>query len=512
MTRTASRRGRREARGHGIKRLPWRDVVNRLPPIEVLSDDQVEAIHQASLRVLAEIGLRVLDGEARSLLAKAGAQVDETTRTVCFDPALIEAEIAKAPASFTIRARNPAKSVTIGGNHINFSMVGGPSFVSDLDRGRRPGTFAELCDFQRIGQMLDIIHTTNCSPFEPLDLPPETRHLDRYYAAATLCDKVWSASLLGGFRARDALAMVAIAHGIDEDALPQQPLIFGNINTNSPRQLDVAMAQGLMALARAGQPVVVTPFTLSGAMAPATLAGALTQQNAEALAGMVLAQVVRPGAPVVYGGFTSNVDMKSGAPAFGTPEYTKAAQATGQLARRYGVPYRSSSTNASNAVDAQAAYESEMSLWGAVMGHANMIFHAAGWLESGLVGSFEKLIVDAEMLQMMAEYLTPIVVDEDQLAVEAIREVAPGGHFFGSVHTLARYETAFYAPLLSDWRNFETWQEGGSLDAARRANAIWKRLLADYEQPPLDPAIDEALKAYVAKRKEELARDPQSAA
>ncbi|MGF1610838.1 MAG: trimethylamine methyltransferase family protein [Kiloniellales bacterium] len=510
--RASGRRGRRETRGKGIARLPWRSVVNRLPPIEVLSADQVEAIHQASLRVLSEIGMRVLCPEARSLLGAAGAEVDEAARNVRFDPALVEAEIAKAPASFTIRARNPAKTVTIGGNHINFSMVGGPSFVSDLDRGRRPGTFAELCDFQRIGQMLDIIHTTNCSPFEPLDLPPETRHLDRYYAAARLADKVWSASLLGGFRARDGLAMIAIAHGIDEDALPQQPLVFGNINTNSPRQLDVAMAQGLMALARAGQPVVVTPFTLSGAMAPATLAGALTQQNAEALAGMALAQVVRPGAPVVYGGFTSNVDMKSGAPAFGTPEYTKAAQATGQLARRYRVPYRSSSTNASNAVDAQAAYESEMSLWGAVMGHANMIFHSAGWLESGLTASFEKLIVDAEMLQMMAEYLTPIAVDEDQLAIEAIREVAPGGHFFGSVHTLARYETAFYAPLLSDWRNFETWRDGGSLDTAKRANAIWKRLLADYEPPPLDPAIDEALQAYVARRKEELARDPQSAA
>jgi trimethylamine--corrinoid protein Co-methyltransferase len=257
---------------------------------------------------------------------------------------------------------------------------------------------------------------------------------------------------------------------------------------------------------------VVTPFTLSGAMAPATLAGALVQQNAEALFGMVLAQVVRPGAPVVYGGFTSNVDMRSGAPAFGTPEYTKAAQATGQLARRYGVPFRSSSTNASTSVDAQAAYESEMSLWGAVMGHANLIFHSAGWLESGLVGSFEKLVVDAEMLQMMAEYLEPLVVDEDSLGLEAIRGVAPGGHYFGSAHTLARYENAFYKPVVSDWRNFETWLEGGGLDAARRANAIWKQLLADYEQPPLDPAIDEALQAFVAKRKEELARDPQSAA
>jgi trimethylamine--corrinoid protein Co-methyltransferase len=364
-----------------------------------------------------------------------------------------------------------------------------------------------MCDFVRVVQMLDIIHVAGSSPFEPLDLPAETRHLDKYLAAATLTDKVWSASLLGGFRARDALEMVAIAHGIAFEDLPRQPLVFGNINTNSPRQLDGAMAQGAMQLARAGQPVVVTPFTLSGAMAPATLAGALTQQNAEALAGMVLVQAVNPGSPVVYGGFTSNVDMKTGAPAFGTPEYTKAAQATGQLARRYRVPYRSSNTNASNTVDAQAAYESEMSIWGAVMAHANFVFHGAGWLEGGLVGSFEKLIIDAEMLQMMAEYLQPIPIDEDSLALEAIREVQPGGHYFGAAHTLARYENAFYAPLVSDWRNFETWQEAGSLTATQRANGVWKVLLKDYEPPATDPAVEEALEAYVARRKEELARE-----
>ena len=511
MARTRRRRTRRDGAGTAIDRLPWRNVVNRLPPIEVLSADQVEAIHRGSLRVLAEIGMKVLDVEARRLLKAAGAMVDEEEMTVRFDPALVEEQVAKAPASFTVRARNPKKSVTVGGAHINFHTVGGPSFTSDLDRGRRAGTFREMCDFHRLVQSFDIIHMANSTPFEPLDLPAETRHLDKYRAAATLTDKVWSTSLLGGFRARDGIEMAAIANGVSYEDLARQPLTFGNINTNSPRQLDGAMAQGLMELARAGQPVVITPFTLSGAMAPATLAGALTQQNAEALAGIVLAQLVMPGAPVVYGGFTSNVDMKTGAPAFGTPEYCKAAQATGQLARRYGVPFRSSSTNASNAVDAQAAYESEMSLWGAVMGHANLVFHSAGWLEGGLVGSFEKLIVDAEMLQMMAEYLEPIVVDEDSIGVEAIREVSPGGHYFGSSHTLARYETAFYKPIVSDWRNFETWSEDGGRSAAQRANAIWKALLKDCEPPPLDPAIGEALDAYVAKRKEEIARDAKSA-
>jgi trimethylamine--corrinoid protein Co-methyltransferase len=232
------------------------------------------------------------------------------------------------------------------------------------------------------------------------------------------------------------------------------------------------------------------------------VAGALAQQNAEALAGIAFIQMVNPGAPCAYGGFTSNVDMKTGAPAFGTPEYTRAAMAGGQLARRYGLPYRSSNACAANAVDAQAAYESEMSLWGAVMGHANLILHGAGWMEGGLVASFEKLIVDVELIQSMAEFLQPLVVDEDTLGFEAMREVGPGGHFFGAAHTLQRYERAFYSPLLSDWRNFENWRLGGALDSARRANQIWKQALAEFTPPPIDPAIDDALKAFVAKRKE----------
>jgi trimethylamine--corrinoid protein Co-methyltransferase len=238
-------------------------------------------------------------------------------------------------------------------------------------------------------------------------------------------------------------------------------------------------------------------------MAPATIAGALSLQNAEALAGIAYMQVVMPGCPVMYGGFTSNVDMKSGAPAFGTPEYVRAAMAGGQLARRYKLPYRSSNACAANTVDAQAAYESEMSTWGAVMGHANMVMHGAGWMEGGLVASFEKLVLDAEILQGMGEFMQPLVVNDDTLAFDAIKEVGPGGHFFGVGHTLERYETAFYAPILSDWRNFESWREAGSLTAEQRAHAIWKQLLSDYQQPPLDPAIDEALKAFVERRKRE---------
>jgi trimethylamine--corrinoid protein Co-methyltransferase len=265
------------------------------------------------------------------------------------------------------------------------------------------------------------------------------------------------------------------------------------------------MAEGLMELAAHGQPVVITPFTLAGAMSPVTLAGALAQQNAEALAGITLAQCVRPGVPVVYGAFTTNVDMRSGAPAFGTPEYTQAAQISGQLARRYKLPFRSSNVTAANDVDAQAAYESEMALWGAIMGHAHLVNHAAGWLGGGLTASFEKLIIDAEILQMMAAYLVPPVVDEATLGLEAIRDVGHGGHFFGTPHTLERYETAFYAPLVSDWDNFDNWRDRGSPSAAQRANAIWKQLLTEYQQPPIDPGVDEALKDYVARRKREIA-------
>ena len=506
MAQARRRRRAERPRGDGaaIARLPWRKLRNPLPPIEVLSADQVEAIHEASLQVLARAGMKVTDDEARSVSRAAGAEVDEAEQMVRFEPGLIEESMAKAPAEFTLMARNPAKSVTIGGNHINFAPVGGPSFVSDLDRGRRAGTLAELSDFMKLVQCFDVISIAGVSPFEPLDLPPQTRHLDTYEAVIRWTDKVYSSWLLGAGRARDALNMVAIVHGKTLEQVAEQPLIYGNINTNSPRLLDGPMAQGAMTLARARQPVVVTPFTLAGAMAPATVAGALVEQNAEALAGMTLVQIVSPGCPVVYGGFTSNVDMKTGAPAFGTPEQTQAAQATGQLCRRYGVPYRASNTNASNCVDAQAAYESEMSLWGAVMGHANLIFHSAGWLEGGLTGSFEKLIIDVEMLQMLSEYLQPIVVDEDALAVEAIAAVPPAGHYFGEAHTLARYETAFYSPLVSDWRNFETWSEDGAKDAAVRANGIWKQLLQDYEPPPLDPAVDEALTAYIAKRKEAI--------
>ena len=498
-----TRRNRRKKRvANQIRQLPWRDVVNPYAPSEILSQDQVETIIDTALGVLATQGMRFLEPSGRDLLAKAGAQVDG--EIVRFDPDFVRESVAQAPAEFGLRARNPEHNLTIGGAHTVFTSVGGPAFCSDLDNGRRPGNYAEMCDYLKLVQSLNIIHQEGGGAFEAMDLPAQTRHLDLYLAQHRLLDKNAQAYALGRERTIDAIEMACIALGADRDELADHPAVLAIINTNSPMQLDTPMTEAVLELAGAGQACCITPFTLAGSMSPATLAGTLMQQTAEVLAVATLAQVVRPGAPIMYGSFASNVDMQSGSPALGTPEYTKAAQASGQIARRLGLPFRSSNTTVSNCVDAQAAFESQMSLWGSVMGHANLVNHAAGWLEGGLTASFEKLIVDAEMLQMIAEYLRPIDVNDDELAVDAIAEVGPGGHHFGTAHTLERYEHAFYAPLLSNRQNFESWQDAGSQDIAMRANQTWKQLLNEYQQPALDPAIDEALVAYADRRRPTL--------
>jgi trimethylamine--corrinoid protein Co-methyltransferase len=503
----ANRRNAPRRRGQrSIKQLPWRLPANPYRPIEVLSADQLEAIHDASLRVLEELGIEFMSPEALDVLARAGAQVDRASGVVRFERGLIAEMLDKAPATATVTPRNPARRLRLGGAQMVFTSVGGPPNVHDGERGRRPGNIKDYCDILRLIQSLEVVHCIGNQPVAPTDLPAESRHLDCYLANLTLTDKAFLSTSIGAGRVHDAVEMLAIARGASLEELAESPAVMSNININSPRWVDGAMAAGLMALARLGQVVVVTPFTLMGAMAPVTLAAALVQQNAEALACIALVQMVRPGNPVVYGGFTSNVDMRSGAPAFGTPENTQAAIAGGQLARRYGLPYRSSNASASNVVDAQAAYESQMSIWGAVMGGVNVLYHAAGWMEAGLTASFEKFVLDAEMLQMMSEVLQPIEVDEASLGLDAIREVQPGGHFFGAAHTLARYQTAFYQPFLSDWRNYETWAEDGARSATERATGIWKDLLRSYQPPPLDPGIAEALEAYVRRRKEEIAR------
>lgn len=499
----AHRRRERRSAG-GVPQLPFRRLTNPFTPLEVLSADQLEDIHRASLQILAEVGVEVLGDRAIDRLAAAGAAIDRATRRVRLDPAQVEALIATAPAEFTLHARGAGRNVTLGGRHLVFSSVGGPAFVTDLDRGRRAGNWQDFQDYVRLISALNVIHQEAGGPLEPTDLPVETRHLDMYACLVTTLDKTWHCLGFGAAVVEDAVEIVALARGVDRGALLTEPSLITIINTNSPLRLDGPMGDGLIAMADAGQAVVATPFTLAGAMTPVTLAAALAQQNAEALFCVALAQIVRPGAPVVYGAFTSNVDMRTGSPAFGTPEAVKGAIASGQMARRYGLPWRSSNATASVVVDAQAAYESEMAVWGALMGGVNLLYQGAGWLEGGLTASYEKLIVDAEILQMLSEVLQPIVVDEASLAVDAIAEVGPGGHFFGSAHTLERFETAFYRPIVSDWRNYETWADDGRRTATERANGVWKQLLAEFEPPPLDAGRREAIDAFVARRKEEL--------
>jgi trimethylamine---corrinoid protein Co-methyltransferase len=502
------REGGRVRRTAGtLQQLPWRSVTNPYVPLEVLSAEQLEAIDRTSLRILEELGIELMSGRARDLLRAAGAEVDEATRTVRLDRGLVTAAVATAPASFMLTPRSAAKCVALGGNHINFGLVAGPPNVHDLERGRRSGNYSDYCDFIRLAQYFNAIHLIGNQVCAPVELPANSRHLDTYWANLVYSDRVFHCSAIGAGRALDGIRMMAIARGISLEEIARSPGVITIISVNSPRRFDEAMAEGLMTMAAHGQPVVVTPFTLMGAMAPVSLAAALAQQNAEALFGVVLAQCVRPGTPVMYGAFTSNVDMRSGAPAFGTPENAKANVASGQLARRYRLPYRTSNASASNAADAQGAYETQMSLWGAILGHGNLIYHAAGWQEGGLTASFEKLVLDVEMLQLMMEFLEPVVVNEAELGFEAISRVATGGHFFGEPHTLERYEHAFYQPLVTNWQNYESWVLAGAKDATHRATEVWKRALAEYVQPPMDVAIREELDAYVATRRSAMGAD-----
>src|ERR1022692_385500 len=496
-------RGRRLG-GRQVPQLAWTEVSNPYVPMEVLSADQLEAIHLTSLRIIENLGMEVMSPRALAVLKAAGADVDPATRTVRLDRGLVENALQSAPASFVLTPRNVNKRVMMGGNHINFGLVAGPPNVHDCERGRRSGNYQDYCDFIRLAQYFNAIHLIGNQVCAPIDLPATSRHLDTYRANLLYSDQVFHCTAIGAGRALDGIRMMAIARGLDLAQIAESPGVITIISVNSPRRFDEAMCEGMIAMAEHGQAVVVTPFTLMGAMAPVSLAAALAQQNAEALFGVVIAQLVRPGTPVMYGAFTSNVDMRSGAPAFGTPENAKANIASGQLARRYRLPYRTSNASASNAADAQGAYETEMSLWGAILGHGNLVYHAAGWQEGGLTASFEKLVLDVEMLQMMIEFLKPIVVNEQELGFDAIRGVPTGGHFFGEPHTMERYEHAFYRPLVSSWQNYENWQLGGGKDATQRATQIWKQALKEYEEPAIDPAIHEALDTYVAQRRAEI--------
>ena len=467
-------------------------------PMRLISDDELEAIHLASLQVLEETGIDFHLPEARDILRAAGAEVSGDR--VRFSPEIIAGAIAHAPEEFTYHGRNRENNLQVGGDWMLFGCISSPPNCSDLDNGRRPGNRADFQKFLKLAQHFNVVHMIGGYPVEPIDLHASIRHLEALRDIVRLTDKPMCIYSLGKQRTTDGIEIARIMRGISHEQLEREPSVATIINSNSPLKFDEFMAQGIIEMARRNQIVVITPFTLAGAMAPVTVAGALVEQNAEALAGLTLAQLVRPGAPVVYGSFTSNVDMKSGAPAFGTPEYMKSTIIGGQLARRYGLPLRTSNTCAANAVDAQAAYESVFSLWALTMGGGNFIKHGTGWMEGGLVAGFEKFILDVDLLQMVCEFLKPLDVSADSLGVEAIRDVGPGGHFFGTQHTLERYTDAFYSPILSDWRNFEQWQEAGAPEAAQKANQVYKQVLKDYRAPALNPAISDELDEFVDRR------------
>jgi trimethylamine--corrinoid protein Co-methyltransferase len=504
------RRGHgRAPRSMGPSLAPIPRLRNVWPPLEVLTAEQVERILVAAFRVLEEAGLEIRSPEAREVYRRAGALIDEERQIVRLGRDIVEAQLRHAPAQFVLHARNAARHLEVGGNIVNFGPVNGAPNITDLEGGRRYGDLAAFRNILKLTHALGILHWQGGIVVEPVDVPVATRHLAAYQAHIECADIVWAARGVGGVQAADALAMSALEHGCTIEDLAARPTLMSVTNVNSPRRVDQEILDNIMIMARHGQCVVITPFTLMGAMAPVTLAGALVQQTAEALGVVALCQLVRPGTPCVMGGFTSNVDMRTGSPAFGTPEYVNAALATAQIGRRLRLPVRTSAVNASPVVDAQSTYETGFSLQAAILSHSHLINHAAGWLEGGLSASLEKVVVDAELLRTWAELLKPLTFDEDDIAVEAIKSVEPGGHFFGAAHTLARYESAFYRPLLSDWSNFENWSEAGARNATQRATGIWKKMLADYVPPPLDAGIREAVEAFVARRSEELLRASQ---
>lgn len=506
--RSAARREQAEGDGDPpsllARQRPRSVIRNPFPPLNPMSAEQVEKVHNMAMQVAEEQGLKVLAADARAILKQAGADVDDSTEMVRMDRNLLLELVGKAPSKFTLTPRNPGNAIEIGGNVVNFGMVSGPPNVHDTVRGRRQGNFSDYCELLKLAQSFNIITFYGNQTIAPIDLAVNTRHLDTGLACLRYNDKVFSGMSIGAGRVRDTASMVAIAKGISLEEMAREPAVVTNINVNSPRLLDVEMSSGAMALGELGQAVIVTPFTLMGAMTPVTIPAALAQATAEGLMTIALLQAANPGAPVILGSFTSNVDMRSGAPAFGTPENSWANLAGGQLARHYGLPHRTSACNASNVVDAQAAYETQMALWSSCLCHGNLIYHAAGWMESGLVASFEKFILDVEMLQMMAKLLEPVSFADEEFGIGAMDEVGPGGHFFGVGHTMERYKTAFHEPLLSDWQNHENWELAGAKTATDRAAELWQQALNEYEEPKLGEDKLEELQAYVARRKENI--------
>ncbi len=494
VSRSRRRRGRSDQTHKPQRASNYRQITNSLALTEPFSDDQVAAIHQQALRVLQELGIRVLLPEGRAFFKSAGARVDEETQMVYIGADIVEAALASAPKSFTLRGAPGAdRDLPFGGRSLVFGPGAGCPNASDLDRGRRPGTLRDFVELTKLTQSFDVMGL-NVPIVEPQDVPLKNRHYATLRAQLQLSDKPPFIFARGREQVEQGFEAIRLARGLSQQDFEAEVWATTVINSNSPRQLDIPMTQGIIDYARYKQIIIMTPFCLSGAMAPITIPGALLLSHAEALAGITLAQIVRAGAPVVYGAFSSNVHMKSGAPVFGTPEHIKTNFGAGQLARLVGLPWRSGGGTAAPWPDVQADYETQMSVWGSVLAGANLIYHAAGWLEGGLTLSYEKFITDLELLQTLAELANPIAFDEDELGFAAIAGVQPGGHFFSAEHTMQRFATQFYEPTVSDWSNYGQWQDKGSIKTTQRARNIWQDRLANFQAPRLDnTAVGQAL-------------------
>ena len=475
--------------------------VNKMPRYEILSEEAMATLDRGWRRIVSEIGVEFILPEAVEVFAAAGQRTEDAK--VWLDPDFVMEQVAKAPKEFDLQARNPEQTIHVGGDGMAFGSVYGPPFVRDGDV-RREATMADFENFCRLSQAFPQLDSAGGTICEPNDVPLDSRHLDMVYALQTLTDKPYMGSVTSGPNAVDTIAMTEILHG-GREAIEQTPAVISLINVNSPLRYDDRMLAAMFEYVRAGQPVVLTPFLLMGAMSPVSVPASLVQQMAEGLAGIALSQLLRPGCPVVFGSFLSNTDMQSGSPSFGTPESAVGLLCTGQIARSFGLPWRSGGgLTSSQTVDAQAAYEAMMTMVPTMLAGANYVMHSAGWLESGLVSCYEKFVVDIEILRMLQEEFTPLEIDEASLAYDAHVEVGQGGHFLGAAHTLERFRDCFYRPLLSSTENFERWKRLGARDATERAGEIWRATLEEYEQPPLDEEVRAELEAYVTRRRAEL--------
>ena len=459
---------------------------NTMPRYEVLSQEAMATLDRGWRRLMSEIGVEFMDERALELFRRAGQRVEG--HTVFLDPDFVLAQVAKAPREFDVQARNHDNDIHIGGNSMAFGAVYGPPFVRQGEV-RRDATMDDFTNFTKLAQSFPVLDSAGGIICEPNDTPLDSRHLDMTLALQTLTDKVYMGNVVSGVNAADTLAMTSILFG-SREAIEKTPATISLINCNSPLRWDDRMLEAQFEYSAAGQPVVLTPFILMGAMSPVTVPAALVQQIVEALSGIALSQLIRPGCPVIFGSFLSNIDMQSGSPTFGTPESGIGLLCTGQIARHFGLPFRTGGgLTSSQVADAQAGYEALMTLMPTFLAGANWVMHSAGWLEGGLVAGYEKFIVDIELLQMLRHEFTPLEIDEDSMAFGAHEEVGHGGHFLGAMHTMERFRTCFYRPLLSSSDNYERWMRGGGHDANARAEKIYRATLEEYEQPPLDDAI-----------------------